>query len=71
VLGLVGAEQIDDERTDLVGFSHRRRISKSSHANPRQSRGRKSVEALLLPRDLYRYEGDIATKIDLGPAFGC
>jgi hypothetical protein len=67
----LGVEQIDDQRTDPVGFSGRRCVSESSPTPTSTKAVVKSVESLLIPRDLHRYDRDIAARIHLGPAFGC
>src|ERR1017187_2054585 len=72
-LGL-GVEQIDHEGADLVGFGCRRCIPEPSASSPTPTPSKavvKSVQSLLIARDLHCYDADIATRLHLGPAFGC
>jgi hypothetical protein len=55
ILGL-GIEQIDDQRTDLVGFSCRRCVPESSPTPTPSKPVVKSVESLLILRSLHRYD---------------
>src|SRR6202158_2292720 len=67
-------EQIDDERTDLVGLSCCCCVSESSKSSPTPTPSKavvKRVESLLILRDLDRHDTDITTRVDLRPAFGC
>src|ERR1700722_7081981 len=70
----LGIQQIDDERTDLVGLSCCCCVSESSKSSPTPTTSEavvKRVESLLILRDLDRHDTDITARVDLRPAFGC
>src|SRR5579862_8779613 len=65
----LGVEQIDDESPNLIGFSCCCRITEPTESSPAPTSSKtivESVERLLIPRNIYRYDADITARIHLG-----